>query len=35
MQYLALKESRVLRVWGGLEAETKDAMPIMGTNTSK
>ena len=26
----ALKKSRVLRVWGGLEAETKDAMPIMG-----
>jgi len=26
----ALKNSRVLRVWGGLEAETKDAMPIMG-----
>lgn len=25
-----LKKSRVLRVWGGLEAETKDAMPIMG-----
>ena len=26
----ALKTSRVVRVWGGLEAETKDAMPIMG-----
>lgn len=24
-----LKKSRVVRVWGGLEAETKDAMPIM------
>ena len=27
----SLKKSRVLRVWGGLEAETKDAMPIMDT----
>ena len=26
----ALKTSRVVRVWGGLEAETKDALPIMG-----